>query len=191
MAEQSTRNGRDNALARELVVRVEERSSASPGSVYEVLADLRSHTTWAGERQRKNTRLLSLEAPAGAAMVGTEFQTTGADPMGTFADRSVVTEAAPGKAFEFVTEARLTTKKSKVADWTNVHRYEVTSEGDGCRIVYTIRIIRISELSGMLALFKVPGLRALGLKASSGVARRGVRNLARWTESRSTTNRGR
>jgi hypothetical protein len=191
MAEQSTRNGRDNALARELVVRVEERSSASPGSVYEVLADLRSHTTWAGERQRKNTRLLSLEAPAGAAMVGTEFQTTGADPMGTFADRSVVTEAAPGKAFEFVTEARLTTKKSKVADWTNVHRYEVTSEGDGCRIVYTIRIIRISELPGMLALFKVPGLRALGLKASSGVARRGVRNLARWTESRSTTNRGR
>jgi hypothetical protein len=187
MAEQRTRNGRANALGQELVVRVEDASSASPASVYEVLADLRSHAIWAGERQKKNTRLLSVEAPAGAAMVGTEFLTTGADPMGTFEDRSVVTEAIPGKALEFVTEAHLTTKKGKVADWTNVHRYELAPDGDGCGIVYTIRITRISELPGMLALFKVPGLRTLALKASSGVARRGVRNLARLAESRSAT----
>jgi len=34
----------------------------------------------------------------------------------------------------------------------------------------------------MLALFKVPGLRGLGLKASAGVARRGVKNLARMAQ---------
>jgi hypothetical protein len=191
MAEQGTRNGRANALGRELVVRVEERSSASPGSVYGVLADLRSHTIWAGERQKPKTRLLSIEAPAGSALVGTEFQTTGADPMGTFADRSVVTEATPGRTLEFVTEARLTTKKGTAADWTNVHRYELSPAGDGTRITYTIRITRISELVGMLRIFKVPGLRSLGLKASAGVARRGVRNLARLAEESSMDRNGR
>ncbi|HEX5937226.1 MAG TPA: SRPBCC family protein [Actinomycetota bacterium] len=182
MVEQGIRNGRANALEHELVVRVEETSSASPASVYEVLADLRSHAIWAGERQKSTTRLLSVEAPPGPAMVGTEFLTTGADPMGTFADRSIVTEAAPGTALEFVTEAQLTTKKGATVDWTNVHRFELSSDGAGTRITYTIRIVRISRLVGMLGLFKVPGLRELALKASGGVAKRGVRNLARYAE---------
>ena len=173
-----------NALKQELVVRVEETSSASAGSVYGLLADLRSHEIWAGERQKANTRLLSVEAPAGPATVGAEFQTTGADPMGTFSDRSVVTEAASGRAFEFVTEARLTTKKGEAVDWTNVHRFELSPESAGTRIAYTIRIVRISRFVGMLGLFKVPGLRRLALKASSGVAKRGVRNLARFAEER-------
>jgi hypothetical protein len=102
--------------------------------------------------------------------------------MGSFSDRSVVTEAVPSRSFEFVTEAHLQTKRGKGIDWTNVHRYELTPEGEGCRIAYTIRITRISELAGMLALFKVPGLRGLGLKASAGVARRGVKNLARMAQ---------
>jgi hypothetical protein len=84
MEGQNTRNGRANALGGELVVRVEETTSASPEAVYEILGDLRSHAIWAGERQKKNTRLLSVEAPGGAAAVGTEFHTTGADPMGNF-----------------------------------------------------------------------------------------------------------
>jgi uncharacterized protein YndB with AHSA1/START domain len=184
---QKTRDRGANALKQELVVRVEATSRATTEAVYAVLADLSSHTEWAGERQGKRTRLLTIDAPAGPAAVGTEFHSTGADPMGTFSDRSVVTEAIPGRALEFVTEAHLTTKKGKSADWTNVHRYEVAPEADGCRIAYTIRITRISELPGMLAVFKVPGLRALGLKASSGVARRGVRNLARLAESRSAS----
>jgi hypothetical protein len=94
----------------------------------------------------------------------------------------VVTEVAHGKTLEFVTEALLTTKKGKGIEWTNVHRYELTPERDGCRIAYTIRIARISELAGMLAIFKVKGLRGLGLKASAGVARRGVKNLARMAQ---------
>jgi hypothetical protein len=171
-----------NALGSELVLRVEEPSEASPEAVYEVLCDLRTHLRWAGEQQKPKTRLVSIEAPEGRAVVGTEFRTTGLDPMGTFSDRSVVTEAIPAKAFEFVTEAQLTTKKGRRIDWTNVHRFELELNAGGTRIVYTIRIVRISELPGMLAMFKVPVLRGVALKASAGVAKRGVRNLARVAE---------
>jgi predicted exporter len=37
---------------------------------------------------------------------------------------------------------------------------------------------------GMLGLFNVPVLRSLGLKASSGVAKRGLANLAKLAEER-------
>lgn len=168
-----------NALPRELVVRVEEPSSASSEAVYKLLSDLRSHAVWAGEQQGKRARLLSVEAPDGAVRVGTEFFSTGLDPMGTFADRSVVTEATPGKVLEFVTEGRLTTKKGRTIDMTDVHRYELTPQAQGCRIAYTMRVARISELAGMLAIFGIPGLRALASKAPARVARRSVRNLAR------------
>jgi uncharacterized protein YndB with AHSA1/START domain len=171
-----------NGLGSELVLRVEATSEASPQAIYEVLSDPRTHLRWAGEQQKPTTRLVSVEAPEGRAVVGTEFRTTGLDPMGTFSDRSVVTEAAPGKAFEFVTEAELTTKKGRRVDWTVVHRYVLDGTTGGTGIGYTVRIVRISELTGMLAMFKVPGLRALALKASTGVAKRGVRNLARAAE---------
>jgi hypothetical protein len=179
---------RANALNHELVVRVEEAARVPSEAVYTLLADLRTHLQWAGERQKPSTRLLSIDAQDGPAGVGAEFHTTGADPMGTFDDRSVVTEATLGRAFEFVTEARLVTKRGTAVDWTNVHRYEMEPTAGGCRIVYTIRIARISELAGMLVIFKVPGLRSLALKASAGVARRGVRNLARLAEE--STRRG-
>jgi hypothetical protein len=173
-----------NALKKELVVRVEATSAAGPQTVYDLLADLSSHLVWAGERQAKKTRLLTLDAPGGPAVVGTEWRSTGADPMGTFSDRSVVTEATPGKAFEFVTEAHLLTKRRQEVDWTNVHRYELSSEGSGTRIAYALRLTRINRLVGMLGAFRVPGLRALALKASAGMTRRGARNLARLAEGR-------
>lgn len=174
-----------NALKQDLVVRVEANSRARTEIVYAVLADLSTHTVWAGERQGKRTRLLTIDAPAGPAVVGNEFHSTGADPMGTFSDRSVVTEATQGKTFEFVTEARLTTKKGIATDWTNTERYELEPTPDGCRIVCTSRVTRISELPGTLAIFNVPGLRALGLAVSAKVSRRSVRNLARVAEERS------
>jgi hypothetical protein len=174
-----------NALAQDIVIRVEEPSRAPAEAVHDAITDLRAHLVWAGERQGRKTRLLSLEAPAGRAGVGTEFLTTGADPMGTFSDRSVVTEATPPATFEFVTEAHLQSENGKEVDWTNVHRYELGVVGEGTRIVYTLRVTRISELVGMLAAFRVPVLRALAIKASAKVARRGVRNLARLAEERS------
>jgi hypothetical protein len=182
---QSKRGPRANALKRELDFGAEATSRASAEAVYDVLADIRTHLMWAGERQKKNTRLLTIEAPEGLAGVGTEFATTGADPMGGFTDRSVVTEATRASVFEFVTEAHLVTKKGKAADWTNVHRYVLTPAPQGCRITYTVHVARISALPGALALFNVRALTGLMHKAASGVSRRGVTNLARFAEERS------
>ena len=184
METQRKGSSRANALKRELELRVEVSSTAPAEAVYDVLADIRSHITWAGERQKKNTRLLTLDAPEGPASVGTEFATTGADPMGRFSDRSVVTEATRPTTFEFVTEAHLETKRGKVADWTNVHRYTLAPTPTGCRITDTTRIVRISALPGMLALFNVRPLSRLVRVAASGVARRGAANLARSAEER-------
>jgi hypothetical protein len=186
MATQQKRSGRANALkGRELRVHVEEASGAPAEVVYDLLAEIRTHLQWAGTRQPKeNFRLLTIEAPEGPASVGTEFSSTGADPMGRFADSSVVTEASRPSLFEFVTEARLSTKKGKVVEWTNIHRYELMERGEACRISYTLRVVRLSELPGGLAMFKVPGLRSVGLRVSASFARRGIRNLARLAEER-------
>jgi hypothetical protein len=184
MTTRRTSGPRANALGGELVTAVSTTSGAPAEAVYDLLADLRSHREWAGERQRRSTRLLSIEAPEGTAGVGTEFRTVGADPMGRFVDRSVVTEAIPPRVFEFVTEAHLETGKGREVDWTVVHRYELTTGDAGCRIAYTIRITRISELAGALRMFGIPGLRAIAVKASAGVARRGIGNLARLAEER-------
>lgn len=174
--------GRANALKRELFVRLEETSRAPAEVVYDLLADVPSHLEWGGEQQKKKYRLLSVEAPDGPAAVGTEFRTTGADAMGEFADSSVVTEATRPRLFEFVTEARLTTKKGPVAEWTNVHRYELTPQEGGCVITYSLRTVRISELPGPMAMFNVPGLRGLLLRVGGSNLRRGLRNLARMAE---------
>lgn len=185
MVAQQRGSGRANALKGELRAQVNEASAAPAEAVYEVLADIRSHLEWAGAMQaKKKVRLTSIEAPEGPATVGTEFSSTGVDPMGRFADTSVVTEASQPTLFEFVTEARLTTKKSKVIEWTNVHRYEIEPRADGCVVSYTFRIVRLSELPGALAMFRVPGLRALGLKLWGSTARRGLRNLVEFAGSR-------
>lgn len=185
MSTQQKGSGRANALKRELSVHLEEACRAPAETAYDLLADIRSHLEWGGTMQpKKNFRLLSIEAPEGPASVGTEFGSTGADPMGRFADTSVVTEASRPGLFEFVTEACLTTKKGKVVEWTNIHRYEVAPQAEGCRISSTIRTVRVSELSGSMAMFKVPGLRSLGLKVSASYMRRGLRNLARLAEKR-------
>jgi uncharacterized protein YndB with AHSA1/START domain len=182
--ERQTKGPGSNALKGEIEVRVERQSRASAEQVYDVLADLRSHLSWGGERQKRRTRLITVEAPEGPAAVGTEFTTTGADPMGRFTDQSVVTEATRPSVFEFVTEARLVTKKGRIADWTNVHRYELTPSAGGCRIAYTIRVTRISALPGALALFNVRILSGVVLKASEGVASRGIENLSTLAEER-------
>lgn len=175
---------RRNALRRELVASATASSAASPEAVFDVVADLRSHADWAGERQRPKTRLVSVDAPEGPAGVGTEFRTRGTDPMGAFTDSSVVTEVERPRVFEFVTEAHLETKKGKAADWTNVHRYEISPQGSGSLIEYSLRIARISALPGALSMLNVPVLSAVAMKASAGVGRRGVRNLARAAEER-------
>jgi hypothetical protein len=171
-----------NALKHELDAEVTRTSKASSETVYELLSDLRSHAIWGGERQSKNYRLISIEAPDGPATIGTEFFSVGTDPMGEFHDRSVVTEATRASAFGFVTEAHFVTKRGAVADWTNVHRYGLVPLDVGCRITYTIRVARISALPGMLRLFNAPVLSRLLMWVAVRGLTHGVRNLAELAE---------
>jgi hypothetical protein len=55
----------------QLSMRLKRLSSAPPDVVYDFLADRETHLTWAGTQQTSDFRLLSLEAPAGPASVGT------------------------------------------------------------------------------------------------------------------------
>jgi hypothetical protein len=178
---------RSNALRGEFVVDGEGRSRAPAEEVWDTLVDLRSHLVWAGDRAGKSSRLVSLDAPEGPAGVGTEFRSEGLDPMGRFADRSVVTEAIRPRSFEFVTEAQLTTKKDQVVDWTLVHRYELSGEPSGCTIRYSIRTTRISELPGLLVVMKLPVTSALVRRASASAIRASIRRLAAFAEERART----
>ncbi len=175
MAAQGTGIGSPNALKRPIEVAAEVQSTAPAEAVYDLLADPASHLIWAGERQGPSSRLLTIDAPPAPIGVGDEFSTTGADPMGGFTDRSVVTEATRPSAFEFVTEATLTTKKGASSVWTNVHRYELEPTTSGCRIAYTLRVARISDLPGLLRDLQLAGRVVDGRTRRVGSGQEGCR----------------
>jgi hypothetical protein len=105
--------------------------------------------------------------------------------MGSFADHSVVIEAVPGRVFEFVTEGRqLHTRGGHAVDWTIVHRYEIAKQESGSRVSYQARITRVSELPGMMRLFRTP-LSAFIVKMWEKGCRRGVENLIAVAQERS------
>lgn len=188
MASKGTRAGTANALrgGRPLGARVEVTTPVAPSAVYAALVDLNVHLDWAGARASKTARMLTMEAPGGDATVGTEFSSTGSDPMGRFSDQSVVTEAVPSRVFEFVTEARLTPKRGgEPVEWTLVHRYEIVPQDGGSRVSYEERITRISHLPGMLKLF---GTRFawIGMRMAASMAKKSLNNLAAVAQERST-----
>jgi hypothetical protein len=178
------RKRRPNALRREFVVGGEASSRAPAEVVWDALADLRTHVIWAGERAGRNARLVTLEAPEGPAGVGVEFRSEGLDPMGRFADRSVVTEAIRPATFEFVTEARLTTKKGRVVDWTLVHRYVLSPDPTGCRIRYSVRTTRVTDTPGLLVVLKLPVVSAIVRRAMASAIGASVERLATFAAER-------
>jgi hypothetical protein len=174
-----------NALRGALGGHVDAASRATGEAVYGALANLQTHLEWAGRRRSAKMRLLTMDAPPGPATAGTEFTTTGSDPNGTFSDRSVVTEAASGRVFEFVTEAVLTPKRGgRPVEWTIIHRYEMSAAATGgSQVSYDFRITRISHLIGPLRLLRTP-LAVMVSKLWTAVARRGLRNLIEVAEAR-------
>jgi hypothetical protein len=113
-------------------------SQAPPSIVYETVTDLPSHLVWSGERASDdNFKLLSMEAPDGAARVGTAFSSSGANFNGTFHDRSVVTEAIPFSLLVIQTESQLDRKRGRTWEVQFIHRYDIEPDGDGSRITYT------------------------------------------------------
>jgi uncharacterized protein YndB with AHSA1/START domain len=184
MEKQGARGATANALNREMAASAEISTRAPAAAVYDVLADIASHLRWGGEMQREKNHLLSVHAPEGPATVGTEFTSTGIAPEGRYADRSVVTEARPPSAFEFVTEGHVVTKRGKTADVTNVTRYEITPTSEGSRVSGSVRTVRASALPGPLALLNVGLLVPLVRKESEAMVRRGLQNLAAVAEER-------
>jgi hypothetical protein len=164
-------------------LRFEGRSQAPAETVYDLLADLRSHLEWAGAKQLETTRLLTMEAPDRPATVGTEFVTTGSDgKVARFADRSVVTEAIRPAVFEFVTDSHRRGKQgSRPWHLTLVHRYEIAPEPAGCRVTYTEEITR---MSGAPRVFATPGIRRLIYRISAHYMRRGFDALIAMAEER-------
>jgi len=175
---------RNNVLkGRPLQGQISEACRASGEAVYVLLADIQRHLEWGGALRSKRSRLLSIEPPAASAAVGTEFASTGEDSICLMSDRSVVTEAVEGRAFEFVTESSSHLKRSgKRVDWTIVHRYDITPAQVGCRIAYTYRATRATSLPWQRWLFRVPMLRAIAWRMSMAEHRGGLQNLARMAE---------
>jgi hypothetical protein len=165
------------------VLRFEGTCPAAAEVVYDLLADLHSHLEWAGQRQADTTRLLTLEAPDGQAVVGTEFVTTGSDgKVARWKDRSVVTEATRPGVFEFVTEGRREGKPGS-EPWlaTAVHRYEITRGASGCRVTYTEDLTR---LDGAPWVLRARGFSRIVYRISAKYMRRGFDGLLALAEER-------
>jgi hypothetical protein len=184
MSKTEARGSERRTSWRNPVLRFEGTTRASADAVYDLLEDLQSHLEWAGRRQLETTRLLTLEAPAGPATVGTEFFTTGSDGKAArWTDRSVVTEATRPHAFEFVTEGR---RKGKPGSrpWlsTAVHRYEITPASSGCGVTYTEEL---TQLTGAPRIMFARGVSRIVFRISAKYMRRGFDGLLALAEERS------
>jgi hypothetical protein len=157
-------------------------SNASPEAVYDLIADLRAHLVWSGERASDDSfKLLSLETAEGPATVGTTFSSSGSAGKDTFHDRSVVTEASRPSRFVIETEARLDRKSATTWEVHFSHRYDVVPERNGSRIVYTETVERVNYLPYWLKPWARPIFRVLVNRAD----RKQLQNLARLAEERS------
>lgn len=157
-------------------------STAPPEVVYDVIADLRNHLVWSGERaEDEGFKMLTLEAPEAPATVGSTFTSSGSAGKDTFHDRSVVTEASRPHVFVIETDARLERKRANPWEAHFSHRYDIQPDGDGSRIVYTETVERVNYVPYWLR----PGIRTIFRPLVNRADRRQLRNLARLAEERS------
>ena len=157
-------------------------STAPPEAVYDVIADLRNHLVWSGERAESDGfKMLTLEAPEGPATVGTTFTSTGSAGKDTFHDRSVVTEATRPHRFVIETDARLERRRARTWLVHFSHRYDVLPDGTGSKIVYTETAERVNYVPYWLK----PGIRTIFRPFVNRADRKQLRNLARLAEERS------
>lgn len=160
-------------------------SRARPQQVYEVLADLETHLEWAGNRQFKSFRLLSVDAPDGPAERGTAFTSIGTIPMNRsrFDNRNTVTRADPPRVFEITTESTIAWPKRTPGHGTFVNRFEISAEGEGSRVTYTSEQLRFDNPPWGL---RYPLLRSVTSRIWIPIwSRRGFRNLLRMADERS------
>ena len=162
-------------------------SGAPPDVVYDAVADLRTHLQWAGERAASDTfKLLSLEGPAGPAREGAVFTSDGAADNGTFHDRSTVTEALRPARFAFETDALLERIRGRNWEARFSHRYDISPEGSGSRIVYTDTVREVNYVPYWLQPWCRPVTRRMIHRADT----RQMEGLARFAEERAARTEG-
>ena len=157
---------------------VSRSASVPPARIYATLADLSTHTTWAGSMHgKKNFGLRTLEASASPAVVGTEFRSTGADPMGSFTDRSVVTEATSPSVTNSNTEGHLEPKKrGKLSCDTRItYRFEIAPAATGSTVTYRLHI---SKWTNAPTVLRSAALRPIARIVTKSYAKKMLRNLA-------------
>ena len=156
-------------------------SGASPDVVYDVIADLRNHLDWSGDRAADDKfKLLSIDAPDGTATVGTSFSSSGSAENGTFHDRSEITVATRPSVFVIETEAHLDRTRGKPWDAHFVHRYDIEPDGAGSTITYTELIERVNYVPYWLQ----PVVRSVFRVYVNRADRKQLANLARLAEER-------
>jgi hypothetical protein len=153
--------------------------TARPETVYDLLSDLRTHLVWAGERQRSDYRLLTLEAPPDVARVGTTFTSTGKIPMSSshWEDRSTVTIADAPSVFEFETEGRVKGRRTMTSRWRS--RYEIQRVSAGCVVTHRLALLSVDNPVLRLRSPMRPMTFKVGIPMLSG---RGLRNLLKLAE---------
>jgi hypothetical protein len=160
------------------------RCRATPEEVYDVLADLQTHLEWAGERQFRSFRLVSLDGPPGPASSGTVFRSTGRIPMSRdrFDNHNTVTKAQRPAVFEITTEAGIDRRRHPSGSGTFVNRFEIEPAPDGSRVTYRSRQLRFREPPWGL---RYPLVRNVTYRVWIPFwSRRGFRNLVRMAEER-------
>jgi len=168
-------------------VTVREDCRAPAETIYDLLADLRTHMDWGGSwHPSKTQRLQSMDAPEGPATVGVEFWSIGTTTAGSWHDRSRVIEARRPSLFEFVTNGVL--RDSQGRDRMSLratHRYELAADG-----VTAVTAVTYA-LSAQMTLHTPPGDQHPRLPVVifnlvvPAVIERGTRNLAKMAEERS------
>ena len=162
---------------------LDARCDASPAAVYDVLSDLSTHLDWAGKRQYRGFRLLSLRG-TGPVETGTEFTSVGSIPMARSRWENIneVVEARRPEVLEFHTEAVVVWRTGKRTEARYEHRYETSSDGTGSRVVYRLRQTAITNPPLRM---RAPLMRAMTHRVMiPRFCRRGFANLLRSAELR-------
>ena len=168
---------------KEITFTMTSRTTAPPEAVYDVLADVRGHLDWAGDRGHKKFRLTGIQADAAPVQKGAEWTSTGSAPDGKFTDRSIVTDATRPSHLEFTTEAHVVFRKGGEGDWTVVNRYEIAPDGTGSRVTYTQTIARANEM-GPMKMMLIPVVGGVMKGMVKGLVKPAMRNLATLAEDR-------
>ncbi len=158
-------------------------SKASPATVYDVLADLSTHLDWAGKRQHRGFRLLSVNG-TGPLETGTEFTSVGSIPMALtrWENQNEVVEARRPEVLELRTEAVAVWRSGERTEAVYEHRYEIVPDGKGSHITYRLRQTAIESPPRRM---RLPLMRTMTHRVMiPWFCKRGFRNLLRSAEGR-------